>query len=106
MNLDGTLILQVYDPFAAFLTHYKNTYLEDRRHSAYGGSKQTEIICEKGKEVADTWYDFGGNGVARGVGKVRNHPGCVSKKQGSFFDHLPCPCNRLTYGLSAKNFES
>eukprot|EP01080_Neovahlkampfia_damariscottae_P008036 gene8036-12502_t len=103
VNIDGTLIPQIYDPFAAFLVNDQNSYLEDRKHSVHG-KDQKEIICNKGKVYLDSWYDFGGKGTTKGSGQLRNHPGCISKKQGSFFDDLPCPCNRLTHGLSSKEF--
>ena len=107
VKMDGVLYPQVYNPFEFFLRYYQNSYLDDRVHHDYGGKKKNEFICPTGKIIPDSWYDFGGTGE-NGAPKetIRNHPACVKKKQGSFFDHLPCPCNRLTYGLSASEFDS
>ena len=105
-KMDGVLYPQIYDPFKAFLHHYDNTYLEHRLHKGFGGKAKLGN-CAPGKSFIDHWYDYGGKGYSKPTNEmIKNHPACIESPKGSFFDQLPCPCNRLTYGLSAKKFSS
>eukprot|EP01080_Neovahlkampfia_damariscottae_P008046 gene8046-12508_t len=105
VRMDGVLYPQIYNPFKAFMTHYRNSYLEHRLHNGFGGAKSDDSNCKPGKSFVDIWYDYGGKGTSKPNGSLKNHPSCVKAPKGSFFDNIPCPCNRLTHGLSSKNFE-
>jgi hypothetical protein len=76
LNLNGMLIPQVYDPFGDYFSQQKEYF-------SLNPVQRTKEDCEKVKN------------------SIKNHPGCVVHKSGSFFDELPCPCNRLTFGLKS-----
>jgi hypothetical protein len=73
LNLKGILIPQVFDPFGEYFSLKKEYFSLEQ-------VQKTREDCNNA---------------------VKNHPGCVVHQSGSFFDELPCPCNKLTFGLKS-----
>jgi hypothetical protein len=98
VKVDGKLIAQPFEPFQVFLKNFGNSYFEVGKQKQFQQSEGDN--CARGKFFHDNWFDFGGKGESKPSGKIMNHPACVDQKQGSYFDNLPCPCNKLTHGLN------